>query len=69
LYKQKTTSFTGRCCIRAGFDVAVSQSAGVLGFTAGDLRRMYNGVVQDWTTSLDLDTPFEQIPDDEHIWL
>jgi hypothetical protein len=37
-----------RCCLRAGIDMAVSPSAGVLGFTAGDLRRMYRGKVPDW---------------------
>ena len=30
-----------QCCIRAGLDVASVPSAGVLGFTVGDLRRMY----------------------------
>ncbi len=30
------------CCIRAAFDIAVAQRAGVLGFTTGDLRRMWN---------------------------
>lgn len=29
------------CCIRAGFDVAVHPSAGVLGFTVGTLRTMF----------------------------
>jgi hypothetical protein len=37
-----------RCCIRAGLDTAVSPSAGVLGFTAGDLRKMYPEGVPDW---------------------
>ena len=37
-----------RCCVRAGFDLAVSPSAGVLGFTAGDIRRMYPEGVPEW---------------------
>jgi hypothetical protein len=37
-----------RCCLRAGMDMAVSPSMGVMGFTAGDLRRMYRGSVPDW---------------------
>ena len=37
-----------RCCIRAGVDMAVSPSMGVMGFTAGDLRRMYRGKVPSW---------------------
>lgn len=39
-----------RSCIRAGIDMAVEPSAGVMGFTAGDLRRMYRGNVPDWIT-------------------
>jgi len=38
------------CCIRAGLDMAVSPSVGVMGFAAGDLRRMYPGGVPDWIT-------------------
>jgi len=38
------------CCIRAGLDMAVSPSAGVMGFTAGDLRAMYPEGVPDWIT-------------------
>ena len=35
-------------CVRAGLDLAVAESAGVLGYTAGDLRRMYPEGVPDW---------------------
>lgn len=38
------------CCIRAGLDMAVSPSAGVMGFTAGDLRAMYPDGLPDWIT-------------------
>jgi hypothetical protein len=31
------------CCIRAGLDMASAPSGGVLGYTVGDLRRMYDG--------------------------
>lgn len=37
-----------QCCLRAGLDVAVEPSAGVCGFTAGDIRRMYPEGVPDW---------------------
>ena len=37
-----------RCCIRAGIDMACEPSAGVVGFTAGDIRRMYPEGVPDW---------------------
>ncbi len=36
------------CCIRAGLDMASAPSAGVLGFTAGDVRRMYPEGVPAW---------------------
>ena len=37
-----------RCCIRAGLDCASAPSAGVVGFNAGDVRRMYPEGVPDW---------------------
>lgn len=37
-----------RCCIRAGMDMASAPSAGVLGFTVGHLKRMYDGRIPDW---------------------
>ena len=37
-----------RSCLRAGLDLAASPSAGVWGFTADDLRRMYPEGVPDW---------------------
>ena len=36
------------CCIRAGLDCASAPSAGVVGFTAGDLRAMYPEGVPAW---------------------
>lgn len=36
------------CCVRAGLDLAVAMSDGVLGFTAGDVRAMYPEGVPDW---------------------
>lgn len=35
-------------CVRAGFDVAVAPSAGVIGFTVGDLKEIFDGVIPDW---------------------
>ncbi len=38
-----------RCCLRAGLDLASpAPTSGVVGFTAGDLRRMYQEGVPDW---------------------
>lgn len=48
------------CCIRAGFDCAVKQSAGVIGFTAGDIRAMYPEGVPEWVFP-----PGEKL----HYWL
>ncbi len=41
------------CCIRAGLDCAFEGSGGVLGFTAGDLRRMYPEGVPIWVVGTD----------------
>lgn len=35
-------------CVRAGFDMAVAPSAGVIGFTVGDLRDVFDGDIPDW---------------------
>jgi len=57
------------CCIRAGLDCAGSPSGGVLGFTVGDLRRMYPEGIPDWVTS-DYEPPITaDTPDDAGIWL
>ncbi|MEM9645418.1 MAG: hypothetical protein AAF989_10515, partial [Planctomycetota bacterium] len=37
-----------RCCIRAGIDMACEPSAGVVGFTAGHIRRMYPEGIPEW---------------------
>jgi len=39
-----------RCCVRAGIDMASDLSGGVVGFTVGEVRRMYRGCVPDWVT-------------------
>jgi hypothetical protein len=54
------------CCIRAGIDFAYEQSAGVLGFTAGDLRGMYPEGVPDWIKS-QYQGDFEQIPSEADL--
>jgi hypothetical protein len=70
------------CCIRAGLDLAVSPSAGVIGYTAGDLRRMYPEGVPDWITGgpghrwsyamrepPQLNGTFAEMPDTATLWL
>jgi hypothetical protein len=76
-YEQWVSPVT--CCIRAGLDMAVSPSAGVLGFTAGDLRRMYPEGVPDWVTGgsdnhwkhLDgtVNGTFAEMPNTTGVWL
>ncbi len=56
------------CCIRAGFDVAVKPSGGVVGFTAGDIRQMWDGEVPNWVKEF-WEDPFDEIPDEEDVWL
>lgn len=54
-YEKRDEQFCGPvlCCIRAGLDLAVAPSAGVMGFTAGDIRRMYPEGVPEWVTGGD----------------
>jgi hypothetical protein len=57
------------CCIRAGLDCASSPSAGVLGFTVGDLRRMYPEKIPDWVVK-DFQPPITpEVPDNAGVWL
>ncbi len=68
-----------RCCIRAGLDMASSPSAGVVGFTAGDIRRMYPEGVPAWVfppgerlqywLSGELNGTFEDLPDSAGVVL
>ena len=74
-YSRREDDYTGRfheqivCCIRAGFDVAVEPSGGVIGFTVGDVKRMWNGaIVPDWVKE-GWDSPFDTMLDSDAIWL
>lgn len=74
-----------RCCVRAGIDLASEPSAGVAGFTMGDLRRMYPEGLPDWIVAnfTHIGSPFEPVekcqpitadeflamPDDAGVWL
>jgi len=68
------------CCIRAGLDMGVAPSAGVIGFTAGDIRKMYPEGVPDWITggkehrwsywlSDKLNGTFKEMPDEAGLVL
>ena len=57
------------CCIRAGLDIACEPSAGVIGFTVGDLRRMYPRRLPKWVASF-FDPPITaDTPETAGVWL
>lgn len=56
------------CCVRVGIDVAVAPSGGVIGFTAGDIRRVWAGKVPDWVQEY-FQTPLDEFEDDTPVWL
>ncbi len=58
------------CCLRAGVDVAVKPSGGVVGFTIGDVRRMFGNRLPQWVRAFWDDQPDLDIaPDDTPVWL
>lgn len=67
------------CCIRAGLDMACAPSAGVVGFTAGDIRKMYPEGVPEWLFPPDErlmyalsdveNGTFAELPDNAPLWL
>jgi hypothetical protein len=56
-----------RSCLRAGIDLACEPSAGVVGFTVGDIRKMYPRGIPRWVT--ENWTDFESVPDSADILL
>lgn len=79
-YEEILTDFASSiiCCIRAGFDVAVAPSAGVIGsrYTAGMLRRMFPSGLPAYVDDFfhgegtNPDAPrFETLPDSLQLWL
>lgn len=56
-------------CVRAGFDLAVAPSGGVVGFTVGDLRGAFGGEIPEWVAgSFDPALP-ANAADSEGVWL
>ena len=53
--------------IRAGFDMAIRQSGGVVGFAIKDIKVMYRSNVPLWLRRKFI--KFNTIKDTEHIWL
>jgi hypothetical protein len=60
------------CCVRAAIDVAIKPSAGVVGYTAGDLRRMYPDGFPPWLADA-FESKFladlRTVPDTTSVWL
>lgn len=57
------------CCIRAGLDRASSPSCGVVGFTVGDLRRMYPEGLPRWVTKGYQPPITKRTPNEVGVWL
>jgi hypothetical protein len=55
-------------CIRAGFDVAVRPSGGVVGFRVCDLYRMWNDKVPSWVKAF-FEGDFDTFDKSESVWL
>jgi hypothetical protein len=56
-----------RCCLRIGIDLAAEPSAGVLGFTKGDLERCFDGQIPEWILA---ELPgLSEAPSDAGVWL
>jgi hypothetical protein len=56
-------------CVRAGFDLAVAPSAGVTGFTIGDLRTIFNRRLPQWVKAFFTPPLSGRIADNEPVWL
>lgn len=58
-----------RCALRAGLD-AVSGECGIIGFTVGDVRHMFDGALPQWFANAYTDPKaLIQAPDDAALWL
>lgn len=59
------------CAIRAGLDIAYPEqvSGGVVGFTVGDLRKMYPEGIPDYVTNFFHQSLPPDAKDEEHVWL
>jgi len=58
------------CCLRAGIDVAVEPSGGVIGFTIGGVRKIFNGRLPKWVREFwDNHPEIDTLPDDTPVWL
>lgn len=56
------------CCIRAGVDMAAEPSAGVIGFTAGELRGWFGGAAPEWVNA-GYEVNLNEAPASARVWL
>ena len=56
-------------CIRAGFDVAVEPSLGVLGFTVGNLKAIFKNRIPSWAAGFFEPPLTATVPNDEALWM
>ncbi|MFJ2456386.1 hypothetical protein ACIOWK_32580 [Pseudomonas protegens] len=56
------------CCIRAALDIVVAPSAGVIGFTAGDFRRVFDGELPEWVSGWFEPALTNEVLDSEKVW-
>lgn len=67
LWEQRWTATVSNC-IRAGLDMATEIGGGVVGFTLGDVRKMYPEGLPAFARR-HYDHDLDVLPDDEPIWL
>lgn len=57
------------CCIQAAFGLAVTPSlGGVIGYTVGDIRNIWDGNVPDWAKE-GWETSFDSMSKETLLWL
>lgn len=66
------------CCIQAGFDMAVESEAasvgGVIGYTVGDIKKMFNDTMPDWLLKTLVDSEgkpaeIQSLSNEQFLWL
>jgi hypothetical protein len=69
--REKGNTFSNQiaCCVRAGLDVAVAPSAGVIAFDVGDLQRACRGRIPDWVRNFFHPPLPVDAAKEEELWL
>lgn len=56
------------CAVRTAIDLFVSPSGGVFGFTVGDLKKAFDGIIPEWVSTL-YKSNLNMADEEESIWL